>query len=181
MHEIRINNSVLRIEKGDLTMYDAEAIVFYARNDLMLGSGFGNAIAVRGGSAIQDELKKHSAKSTGEVVVTGGGMLKAKYIIHAVGPKFQEENTESGLKITIHNTLKAAEEKGIKKIAFPPMGTGFYGIPLDLSATLMLEVISDYLSGSTNIKEVCICVMDNRELNAFLKKIELLEKIEEKL
>jgi O-acetyl-ADP-ribose deacetylase (regulator of RNase III) len=175
MIQTKINESILKVDKGDLTTLDIEAFVFYARNDLQLGSGFGNAIAVRGGPSIQEELKQHLQKSTGDVVITCAGQLKAKYIIHAVGPKFQEDEIEEKLKETIKNSLKVAEDKGITKIAFPPMGAGFYGIPLDTCANIMINIISNYLLGNTSIAEVLICVMDNKEYNAFRKYLD--EKI----
>ena len=67
----------------------------------------------------------------------------------------------------MQNALKIAEEKGIRKIAFPPMGTGFYGIPLEVSARLMLEVITAHLAEKTSLEEVVICVLDNQEYRAF--------------
>ena len=167
MSELQIKNSLVRLEKGDITLLNIEAIVFYARNDLQLGSGFGNAITVRGGPSIQEELKKFGSINTCDAVVTKAGNLKAKYIIHAVGPKFQEADLENKLRKTILKTLQAATEKQIKNIAFPPMGTGFYGIPLELCARVMLNVINEFLANSTSLEEVVICVMDNREYNAF--------------
>jgi O-acetyl-ADP-ribose deacetylase (regulator of RNase III) len=159
----------IRLEKGDLTMMDIESIVFYARHDLSLGSGFGNAISVRGGPSIQEELKTLETINTCDVVITKAGELKAKYILHAVGPRFQETDLEAKLQKTILNTLQAASEKQIRSIAFPPMGTGFYGVPLDLSARVMCDVISDHLSGNTNIEKVVICVHDQREYKVFQK------------
>lgn len=167
MLQTTMNKVLLKVEKGDLTVLDTEAIVFYARNDLQLGSGFGNAITVRGGPSIQEELKSFGSANTCDVVVTNAGDLKAKYILHAVGPKFQEADLESKLRKTILKTLQAAAEKQIESIAFPPMGTGFYGIPLNLCASVMVEEINKFLSVSTSLQEVVICVMDNREYNAF--------------
>ena len=167
MSELQIKNSLVRLEKGDITLLNIEAIVFYARNDLQLGSGFGNAITVRGGPSIQEELKSFGTVNTCDAVVTKAGDLKAKYIIHAVGPKFQEADLETKLRKTILKTLQAATEKQIKSIAFPPMGTGFYGIPLNLCAKVMVEEINEFLSVATSLQEVVICVMDNREYNAF--------------
>lgn len=162
-----MKESKFHLEKGDLTAMDIESIVFYARHDLILGSGFGSAIALRGGPSIQEELKTLGTIGTGEAVVTKAGELKSKYIIHAVGPRFQEADIEAKLRTTISNSLKAADEKQISSIAFPPMGTGFYGIPLDLCARIMIEVINKHLSGATSLQEVVICVMDNRELKPF--------------
>lgn len=172
MFETKIKNSTLRLEKGDLTLMNIEAIVFYAQNDLALGSGFGNAIVVRGGTSIQEELKELDSVSTCDVVITGAGELKSNYIIHAVGPKFQEKDTEDKLRTTMINTLKAADEKNISRVAFPPMGAGFYGIPLPVCAKVMHQSIKDYLANNTSIKEVVICTADNRELNAFHDELE---------
>ena len=167
MSDLIIIESKLRLERGDLTAMDIEAIVFYARHDLVLGSGFGTAIAVRGGPSIQEDLKTFGTLATCEAIVTTAGELKAKYIIHAVGPRFQEPETEAKLRTTISNALKAAEKKQITQLAFPPMGTGFYGIPLDLCAKVMFDEINKHLSGKTSLKEVVICAMDNREYKAF--------------
>ena len=167
MLESKINHSVIRLQKDDLTAMDIEAIVHYARPDLVLGAGFGSAIAARGGMGIQDELKPFGTVSVTDVVVTSAGQLNSEYIIHAVGPRFQELSIEDKLRLTVKNTLKAAEEKGIKRIAFPPMGTGFYGIPLDLCAQVMFEVITEYVSKESSIEEIVICVLDNREFRVF--------------
>jgi O-acetyl-ADP-ribose deacetylase (regulator of RNase III) len=169
--------SKLRLKKGDLTALDIEAIVFYAQPDLKLGAGFGNAISVRGGPSIQEELKSLGSISVGEAVITGAGELKSKFIIHAVGPRFQEPDTEEKLYKTVQSVLNLAEEKGITRIAFPPMGTGFYGIPLDVCANVMLNAIRNHLGGKSNFSEVLICVMDNREYTAFEKNWEVKEKV----
>ena len=165
--------SVIHLEIGDLTTMEIEAIVFYAQPDLLLGSGFGNAIAVRGGSSIQEELKTLGTISTGEAVITSAGELKSNYIIHAVGPRFQESGIEEKLNTTMQSVLRIAEEKQIREICFPPMGTGFYGIPLELSARVMFEVIQKHLSGNSVLEKVVICLIDQREYKAFKEVLEL--------
>ena len=177
MLQININNAILKVDKGDLTALDIETIVFYAQPDLKLGSGFGNAISVRGGPSIQEELSTLGSLSVGEAVITRAGELKSEFIIHAVGPRFQEPDTKEKLRKTVQSVLNLAEEKGIKRIAFPPMGTGFYGIPLDVSASVMLSEISNHLSGNSNLSEVLICVMDKREYSAFEKNWIVKEKV----
>jgi len=172
LSDLTMKETKLRLERGDLTAMDIESIVFYARHDLILGSGYGNAITLRGGPSIQEELKSFGAINTCDVVVTSAGNLKSKYIIHTVGPRFQEADLEAKLRTTISNTLKAANEKQISRIAFPLMGTGFYGIPLELCARVMIEVIDNHLSGTTSLKEVVICAMDNREYKAFQSVME---------
>jgi len=170
--DLVMKETKLRLERGDLTAMDIESIVFYARHDLILGSGYGNAITLRGGPTIQEELKSFGTINTCDAVITNAGNLKSKYIIHAVGPRFQETDLEVKLQTTISNTLKTADEKQISRIAFPPMGTGFYGISLELCAKVMIDVINKHLSGTTSLKEVVICAMDNREYKAFQSVME---------
>jgi O-acetyl-ADP-ribose deacetylase (regulator of RNase III) len=165
--EKRIGQSTLRLAKADITDLDIEAFVFYAQPDLKLGSGFGNAITVRGGPEIQKELDEFEPLGTGEAVVTGAGKLKAKYIIHAVGPRFREEDTEGKLRTTVRRALELVEEKQIERVAFPPMGTGFYGIPLEVCARVMWDTIKEHIEEHDAIKEVVICVTDTREYEPF--------------
>jgi len=172
----KVNNSVVRLVKDDVTDLEVNAFVFYAQHDLALGSGFGTAITIRGGPTVQKELEELGPISTGEVVVSAAGNLKADYIIHAVGPRFQEEDIESKLRTTMVNTLKAAEEKGIGSVAFPAMGTGYYGIAPDLSARVMTEEIAKHLSGDTCIKEIVICVFDSSQFNSFKGPVAALGK-----
>lgn len=176
--QIKVNESSMRLMIGDVTDIEIQSFVFYAQHDLKIGSGFGTAIAVRGGPTIQEELKKHGTLNTTDVVVSKAGAMKADYIIHAVGPRFQEEDIEGKLKTTIMNTLRIAEEEGIETIAFPPMGTGFYGIPLDVSARITLQTIQEYLSGSTRLKDVVICLQDKREYKPFQAQLSALSAAE---
>jgi O-acetyl-ADP-ribose deacetylase (regulator of RNase III) len=170
--EKTVGGSRIRVLKGDLTAMEVEAVVFYASPDLKLGAGFGNAIAVRGGPAIQKELEGKGPVATGDAVVTGGGKLKARYIVHAVGPRFQESDTEKKLAAVTLNALRKAEEAGAKSIAFPPMGTGFYAVPLDLSARVVLKTIREYLDKGSKIEDVLVVVHDNREVKPFQSELE---------
>ena len=163
----QVNQGVVRLIKDDITALDVDAFVFYAEPALALGSGFGTAISVRGGPSIQKELQELAPVATGEAVVSAAGKLEAKYIIHAVGPRFQEEDIEGKLRTTVVNSLKRAEEKGVKRIAFPAMGAGYYGIVPELCARVMLDVIKSHLSGQTGIEEVIICVLDTRQYDCF--------------
>lgn len=169
--ERKVNDSVVRLQIGDITDLEIDAFVFYAEENLKLGSGFGTAISNRGGASIQKELDEIGTLATCESVVTGAGKLKASHIVHANGPKFQEENTNEKLKTTILNALKKAEEKGIERIALPPMGAGFYGVPLDTCAEIMTETIQEHLKAGSKIKEVTICVLDKREHGPFQSKM----------
>lgn len=174
--ELKIGQSTLRLVRGDITDYPAEAFVYYARHDLALGSGYGTAIAVRGGTAIQEELKALGPLETTRAVMTSGGKMKARHIIHAVGPRFQEEGLEPKLRQTVLSCLRLAEEKGIRHLVFPPMGAGFYGVPLPLSAEVTLGTIIDYLSGKTGIERVDVCLLDNREYKPYRERLQLVAR-----
>ena len=155
------------VTRGDITELPVEAFVFHARPDLILGSGFGTAISVRGGPAIQAELRKVGGVAAGDAVVTGGGNLRAKYIIHAVGPRFQEEDIEAKLRTTTLNALKRASEKGVRRIGFPALGSGFYGVPLDVGAKVVLSATVGYLLERHDIEEVVFCLVDSRECRVY--------------
>lgn len=172
--QLTINGRTLRLTKGDITDLEIESFVFYAQHNLALGSGYGTAISVRGGPSVQEELKELGRVNTGDVVVTSAGEMKAKFIVHAVGPRFQEEDTEGKLRMTVENALKQAEAKGITAIAFPAMGVGFYGVPLPISARVTLKTIRDHLMGATSIQEVVVCLLDNREYQPFQSQLEAL-------
>jgi len=165
---MKIQNCNLRLIQQDITDFEVQAIVFYAQPNLELGAGFGSAITRRGGQVIDKELKTiESPLQVTEAVVTTGGALKAGYIVHAVGPAFQEEQTEEKLRTTILNVFKRAEEKEVRQIAFPPMGTGFYGIPLPVSREVMMRTFHEYVSQGGKIEEIVICANDPREYRAF--------------
>lgn len=174
MLESKINDTTIRLQRGDLTAMDIESIVHYASPDLVLGSGFGSAIAARGGASIQEELKLIGAIEVGESVVSSAGELKSNYIVHAVGPRFQEDDIEQKLDKTMQRALQAASNKGITRIAFPPMGSGFYGTPLDACAQIMLSSIKKFLDDNSSLKEIIICVLDEREYKAFQEEWKIL-------
>jgi len=157
--------------QGDLTALPVDAFVFYAREDLRLGSGFGTAIQSRGGDAVRKELEQIGRLRVGEAALTTAGAMKVGFIIHACGPKFQEPDMEAKLRQTMQAVLRLADAKGLKRIAFPPMGAGFYGVPLDLCARVMLETLREHLLGETELEEVTICVLDRREYLAFAERL----------
>jgi O-acetyl-ADP-ribose deacetylase (regulator of RNase III) len=165
--EVKINKGVVRLVKDDLTTMEADAMVFYAQPDLALGTGFGNAISLRGGPSIQEELKELGPLEQTKAVATAAGELKFKHIIHAVGPRFIEEDVEGKLRRTMDSALDQAEAKGARSVVFPPMGSGFYGVSLEVCSRVMLESIKNRLGGQTCLEEIIICVMDNREFLPF--------------
>jgi len=166
-----IGSTTVRLIQGDLTALEVDAFVFYAREDLQLGSGFGTAIQSRGGDAVRKQLEQIGRLAVGEAALTTAGAMRAGFIIHACGPKFQEPDTEAKLRQTMRAALRLADAKGLKRIAFPPMGAGFYGVPLDLCARVMLETLREHLPGETELEEVILCVLDRREYLAFADRL----------
>ena len=173
--EIQLNRSLLKLQQGDLTALEADALVFYAREDLQLGSGFGAAIQTRGGDSIKKELQAIGRVAVGEAAITRAGNMKAKHIIHACGPKFQEPDTETKLRDCVFAALRLASDRGLKTLLFPPLGAGFYGVPLPLCARVMVAALREFFERRpSTVEQVTICVIDRREFAAFEKEIELI-------
>ena len=172
MVERKIGNRTVRLIRGDLTALDVEAFVHDIDADMKLGAGFGSAIQRRGGIVIQKELDEIGSCPTGAAVVTQAGILKAEHIIHVNGPKFREEDEEGKLRSATKNALRRADEKGIKRLAFPPIGTGLYQVPMDLCARVMVETVAKHLENNTTLEEVLFVTMDEREYGPFKAKIE---------
>jgi O-acetyl-ADP-ribose deacetylase (regulator of RNase III) len=167
-----VNQTQVTLLGDDLTALAVDAVVFYAKENLELGSGFGTAIQSRGGDAVGKELEKIGGVRMGGAVITTGGRLNARHVIHACGPKFQEAYTERKLHDCVLSALRLAREKGLESVAFPAMGAGFYGVPLDLCARVMIDTIRDYLGEQTPLKEILICVNDRREFDAFKPRMQ---------
>jgi O-acetyl-ADP-ribose deacetylase (regulator of RNase III) len=173
--ELNLNGKIIRLVVGFIIdLKEIDGLVYYARPDLKLGAGFGTAISIQGGPKVQEELKKIGSAGITEVVVTSGGNLPARYILHAVGPQFQEEDSEGKLRATTLNTLRKAEEYKLHRIALPAMGAGFYGIPLETCARIILDAAREFLEEAAELKEVVFCLRDLRELNVFQKHLQKL-------
>lgn len=168
--QVATRRGVIRLVRDDITELDVDAFVYYARPDLALGSGFGGAISARGGSGVQKalaDLAELGPLPTGSAVITGAGKLKAQHIIHAVGPRFREPDTEEKLRRTVVACLETADAAGVRSLAFPAMGCGYYGIPPAVSARVMTETLWDRLDRVTGLADVVICVFDTPQYQAF--------------
>ncbi len=172
MVEKRVGDRVIRLVRGDITELEVEAFVHDITEDLKLGSGFGAAIQQRGGIIIQKELDEFGHLPVGEAVITQAGILKAEYIIHTNGPKFKEEDEEGKLRSAVKAVLRIADEKGIKRLAIPPIGTGLYQVPLDLCARVLVDTVSEHLSNGSGVDEVLLVVQDTREYKPFEAKMQ---------
>ncbi len=142
-----IGATTLRLIHGDLTEMAVDAVVNAARPSLMGGGGVDGAIHRRGGPAILQAClmirrsQYPDGLPTGEAVMTTGGLLPARYVIHTVGPVWRGgEDGEAGLLATCYrNVLRLAEKGGLRSLAFPAIGTGAYGFPLSLAAPIALS------------------------------------------
>ena len=173
MVERRVGNKVIRLIRGDITDMEVEAFAFDITSDCQLGSGYGGAIAQRGGKAVQEELNAIGTLPTGEAVVTEAGKMKASYIIHTNGPKFREPGTAEKLTRATKSVLRRADEKGITELALPPIGTGLYQAPLDLCASVMVDTVAGHLENSqTSLEVVSFVALDSREYKPLQAKIE---------
>jgi O-acetyl-ADP-ribose deacetylase (regulator of RNase III) len=170
-----VKSSVMRLVQGDLTELAVDAIVNAANIHLVLGGGVAGAIRSKGGPGIQEECDRIGGTTVGQAVVTGGGKLKARYVIHAVGPSYGEGNEDEKLRGATRNSLNRATEKGMGSIALPAISTGIFGFPKDRCADIMLTTIRDYLENeTTSLKEVILCLWSKEDLELFAKTLDTL-------
>lgn len=161
------------LRKGDLTEAPVDAIVNAANNDLILGGGVAGAIRTKGGPSIQAECDKLGPIPIGEAAITGAGKLKARYVIHAASMRLGGRTSEAALRDSTRNSLKRAAEQGLKSVAFPAIGTGIAGFPIERCAVVMLEEIRDHLRGAmpperlAPVERVEMVLFDDRALGAF--------------
>ncbi|UCB56876.1 MAG: macro domain-containing protein [Candidatus Omnitrophota bacterium] len=162
----------IKLVKGDITGLSVDAIVNAANAYLQMGGGVAGAILRKGGRSIQDECDKIGFTPVGEAAITGGGKLKAKYVIHAVGPRMGEGEEDNKLLNATLNSLKIAQKRRLKSIAFPAISTGIFGYPLDRCARIMLKTTDEFLSKSDLPQEVIFCLYDDKAYRMFEKTLE---------
>ena len=159
--------SKIVIRQGDITESDVDAIVNAANNDLKLGAGVAGAIRTRGGPSIQQECDKLGPVRVGEAAITSGGNLPARYVIHAASMRLGGRTTEPSLREATRNSLLRAKEKALESIAFPAIGTGIAGFPLDRCAEIMGAEVRDHLKGETSLKRIEFVLLDKPSLYVF--------------
>lgn len=169
--ETKINKGILSLAEGDITKQDTDAIVNAANKSLRGGGGVDGAIHRAGGPRILEECKKIGGCETGEAVITTGGNLKAKYVIHTVGPIYRDglHNEPKLLENAYKNSLKLASSKGIKSIAFPSISTGAYGYPLEQAAEIALKTAITYLKEYTDIELIRFVLFGQKTYEVYEK------------
>jgi len=175
-----INGKQLLLLQGDITEMDTDAIVNAANKDLVLGAGVAGAIRSKGGPAIQEECNRVGGAPVGGAAITTGGNLKARYVIHAVGPRMGEGEEDQKLADATSNSLHLAQEKGLKSIAFPAISTGIFGFPKDRCARIMLSTVAETLrKEETTLEEVIFCLWGEESLQVFQNEAEELFQSED--
>lgn len=167
MKEIKVKSSCISLVQGDITELNTDVIVNAANAQLILGGGVAGAIKRKGGSEIQNECYQIGGTHVGGAVITTGGNLKAKYVIHAVGPRIGEGNEVIKLKNATINSLKLMDEKNLKTIAFPAISTGIFGYPINQCAKIMITSTKEYLQGKTQIEHVIFCLYTASDYEVF--------------
>ena len=169
--ERTIQHAVIRLVEGDITEVAADAIVNAANAALQLGGGVAGAIQRKGGPRIQEECDRIGGTFVGGAVITTGGNLKARHVIHAVGPRMGEGDEDRKLENATLNSLKVADENHLQSIAFPAISTGIFGYPIERCARVMLTAAKKYLEGPTGLKEVIFCLYGNEAYQEFEKAL----------
>jgi len=165
--KVDIENHVLELVQGDITEMETDAIVNAANAHLTLGGGVAGAIRRKGGPEIQKECNKIGGTFVGGAVITAGGNLKAKYVIHAVGPRMGEGDEDQKLKNATLNSLKLADQNELKSISFPAISSGIFGFPIQRCAEIMLKTTINYLKGQTGLENVTFCLFGQDSYEVF--------------
>lgn len=165
---------MIRVEvyQGDITQIEVEAIVNAANNRLWMGGGVAGAIKRAGGQVIETESIRKGPISIGEAVVTGAGKLKARYVIHAavMGQDLQTDGQK--IREATQNSLKRADELGLKSVAFPALGTGVGGFPMDECARIMINEVRQHPVGGSRLERVILVLHDETAYRMFQRELE---------
>jgi O-acetyl-ADP-ribose deacetylase (regulator of RNase III) len=174
--EHTIGASILILVQGDITKEATEAIVNAANSRLAGGGGVDGAIHRRGGPTIMQQCRKIGGCPTGKAVITTAGDLKAKYVIHTVGPRYHDgtDNEAALLKSAYHESLKLASTKHLTSIAFPAISTGAYGYLLHEAAKIALHTTIEYLKEHQDIQLVKFVLYDHTTYDIFSQELKKL-------
>jgi O-acetyl-ADP-ribose deacetylase (regulator of RNase III) len=167
MSEWTIEGRKLKLVEGNIVALQVEAIVNAANKSLILGGGVAGVIRNFGGPSIQEECNALGPIEVGEAVITNAGNLKADYVIHAVGPVYGEGDEDVKLVNATLNSLRIAEKRKIKSIAFPAISTGIFHFPIKRCAEVMIKVTLDFLKKNKYPEEIILCLYGERAYSIF--------------
>jgi len=174
--EFKVGSAVVQLMLGDITNVEADAIVNAANSSLLGGLGVDGAIHSKGGPKILEECKRIRATTwpdglpTGHAVITGAGDLKAKHVIHTVGPVWMGgfHVEEELLKQAYRNSLKLAVTNKLRSIAFPSISTGAYGYPVEEASRVAIKTIKNFLEKDDQIDKVIIVLFSENAYHVYL-------------
>ena len=172
-HRFQFGSMELRILQGDITDQDTDAIVNAANERLQHGAGVAGAIVRKGGRIIQEESNRVAPVKTGDAAVTSGGSLRARYVIHAVGPiwnRYEPEEADRLMASAVRQSLARAEELGLSSLSFPAISTGIFGFPIDRCARIVLGTILEHATTEPrSLSEVRVVLFDANAYEAFCR------------
>jgi O-acetyl-ADP-ribose deacetylase (regulator of RNase III) len=178
--EVMVNKTKVSIVQGDITRQGTDAIVNAANSSLMGGGGVDGAIHRAGGPAILEECKRIIARqgrlATGKAVITTGGNLKARYVVHTVGPIWQggSGNEAELLRSAYYECLKLATGNKLASISFPSISTGAYGYPVDEAAEIAVGTVVSFLKEqATSLEEVVFVLFDSRTWQSYCSALQV--------
>lgn len=174
--EKSIGNKKITLVKGDITEREVDAIVNAANSHLKHGGGVAGAIVRKGGQIIQEESDRIGYVPVGQAAITTGGKLKAKWVIHAVGPRMGEGDEDNKLKSAINSVLKLASERGFRTISVPAISAGIFGFPKDRCAMILVGETARFLKDhpDTSLETVEFCIFDDEAYKFFKEEVERL-------
>ncbi len=167
--KVTVQKSILEVVQGDITQQETKAIGNAANSALAGGGGVDGAIHKAGGPAIMAELKsRYKGCPTGSAVITGGGNLKTKYVIHAVGPRYSGTPKDPDLLSNAYrNSLELCTQNKIESIAFPSISTGIYGYPVEEASRIALKTVIDYFEDHAEVQLVRFVLFDSRTYRVY--------------
>jgi O-acetyl-ADP-ribose deacetylase (regulator of RNase III) len=174
--QIKIHKAILELVQGDITQQATDAIVNAANNTLLGGGGVDGAIHRAAGPELLAESRTLGSCETGDAKITKGYKLKARHVIHTVGPIYRREGKQAPelLASAYRRSLEVASENHLKSIAFPSISTGAYGYPLNEAAPIALKTVAEYLKKHPDVELVRFVLFDQNTLKVYeeaLKKL----------
>lgn len=177
--QTRINGTALELVEGDITDLDTDAVVNAANERLAHGGGVAASISQAGGPVIQEEsdrwVREHGRVPTGAAAITPAGELKAKYVIHAVGPVYRSTSKSKAAELlasAVKSALQMADEQDVRSVALPAISTGIYGYPIDEAAEVMLRAAIDYVKSGTRLERIAFCLYGQSAFDTFTQELE---------
>jgi O-acetyl-ADP-ribose deacetylase (regulator of RNase III) len=171
--DVKVNKGMVSLVQGDITREETDVIVNAANSRLAGGAGVDGAIHEAGGPSIMDECRKIGGCPTGQAVITSGGALRAKYVIHTVGPVYRggAKGEANLLQSAYLESLKLASARRLKSIAFPAISAGVYSYPLAEAAHIALKTAVDYLKEHEDIELIRFVLFSRETYEVFVKEI----------